>query len=190
MHKSFEENKRGLLRHELGHWLVARRHNFQVGKIEVRIDINGGRYNAYGTSTIFPVPTLTNECYFKDEIIDYLERRIRVLYAGPLAHVFHLQDEDVEADEVKQIIDKVGESDLRTVSELEVMLIGLSQNEDHTKVLWDKTIDDLLILKDKLYWMADKLANEVQNCGTPYPFELDDLEALERKFESDAEPVI
>jgi hypothetical protein len=106
-----------------------------------------------------------------------------------MAHVFHLSDEDVAADEVKKIIDKVGESDLRTVSELEVILICLSQNEDHMKVLWDKTIDDLLIVKDKLYWMADKLANEVQHFDTPYPFELDELEALECQFDSEAAPV-
>jgi hypothetical protein len=197
MNEDFKERRMLLLRHELGHWLVARHHKFAVGRIKVKVLMDRvGAYHPDGSSKIFPELTLTTDWNLKEEMIAYLESRMQVLYAGTAAQVIHL--EGLSPEETTEILQTDGGSDLRTIQELMPMLLGLTrgdaplgQSEEQRSEaiiirIWEETQHVVQSLKEKLFWMASELEQQVFRAGTGYKFPLDELEALERQFDSEA----
>lgn len=200
MDEDFEERRMLLLRHELGHWLVARHHRFAVGRIKVKVLMNRfGAYQPDGSSKVFPELTLTTDGDLKAEMIAYLENRMQVLYAGTAAQIMHL--EGLGPEETTEILQTDGGSDLRAIQELMPMLLGLTkgdapldQTEDQrsdaiVNKVWEDTQHVVHSMKAKILWIAGELEQQVIRAGTAYRFTLDELEALEHQFESEAAPV-
>lgn len=193
MSKTFEERRMLLLRHELGHWLVARHHGFKVGGIEVMVMFGQDNlYHPYGSSKVFPEPSLTSGNHLKDELITYLVHRMQVLYAGTIAQTIHI--DPLYDSERLDVLKTHGASDLRAVHELMPMLWGLNQESpedgqtkvDRIDVIIKKGLDDTHLVvagfKEKLFWMADRLAPKVPRTGEFFTIKLEDLVRLEREF--------
>ena len=56
MINDFYNYKKELIRHELGHWIVAKELGFKIGDIKLRISGEFGTYGHNGSSKIFPEP--------------------------------------------------------------------------------------------------------------------------------------
>jgi hypothetical protein len=66
-------------RHEYGHWVIARMLGFKPGEVTLRVLNKEGHHE--GTSSIDTYRPLART----EEILDYLERRMQILFAGALA---------------------------------------------------------------------------------------------------------
>ena len=200
MSDTFEERRMLLLRHELGHWLVAKHHNFTADRIKIQIIYRRPSYLPNGSSKIFPVPVLTADGDVTQELITYLEQRIQVLYAGTIAQTIHL--ENLSSDETTEILLTDGAEDFRVAQELQPMLLGLLRKSGAPHEQTDQELTDQITekawvdahlvidgIKAKLIWMADELGKRVQETGIAYRFELDELKTLERRFASESATV-
>lgn len=86
--KLWSEVQRKVLRHELGHWLVARKVGSDTGDITIMIrqPSLGHPPLQEGDSWVNPAPVIKNV----DDLTLYLEDRISVLYAGLAAQKYGL----------------------------------------------------------------------------------------------------
>lgn len=108
-----------LLQHEYGHYFSARALGFQTGSVTLRMFLAGGHV---GTSEVFLDMPLTGI----GAILDYLERRIVMLFSGVVAQ--HWNDHLLSIRYVPEgIFNDGGESDHEKIMELLTLHLNISQ---------------------------------------------------------------
>ena len=185
----FKETLMKVLRHELGHWLVARHLGFDVGDIEIeviKLDEKKGGANQYthrGSSKVFLEPTIKS---FSD-LHNYLDQRIQVLYAGVLAqtHRQNLNDE-----ELGNVIALDAQGDQDKIEELSILVRGWIRETDMDTAVLDKKTNEFITESwnkckasiAELYPTLGKMANELARTYKSEHrnlYKLDQLEKLE-----------
>jgi hypothetical protein len=181
-----------VLKHELGHWLMARHVGFRAGGIDITIHrIEGLRgtvsYSHEGSSTVYTAPVVKST----DDLKDYLEKRFQVLYAGIAAQI---HGQEMTPDESGQIMELDAGNDLRIIRELAPLLRGLiygaeispdSGEEQMREMLhpsWEKTQSLIGEFYPKIEWMANALAPYIERHGVKYPFNVSLIEDAENRF--------
>lgn len=185
----WSEVQRKVLRHELGHWLVARKVGFDTGDITITIRQQSQAHLPLqeGDSWVNPAPVIKNI----GDLTLYLEDRISVLYAGLAAQTHGLELDSVELGRIQE---QDAATDLRIIRELVPILRGTLHgprvdqetfsNEclEALTPLWERTQKLIAILYPKLDWMADQMGKKVISSNRTYVFTLRDLEALEQSY--------
>jgi hypothetical protein len=192
---SFREVRLKVLRHELGHWLVARHLGFKTGNIEITVHQNDGPrgskvYVQEGTSMVFPDPVIKNT----DELKTYLEQRFQILYAGTYAQV---HGQNLTEEEIDQVMEVDAGSDLRVIRELAPILRGMQfgaeqgaeeferQFQEITGPIKQKTQMLIAQLFPMIDWIATHLAPHVMKHGARYPFTPIHITDFEKLFPND-----
>ena len=191
---SFLDTRLAVIKHELGHWLVARHVGFNVDRIEVRVMLQtekGGakQYTQAGSSKVYPAPVITDTADLKA----YLEKRYQVLYAGIAAQI---HGEELTPVETGQRMERYAASDLKVIYELAPLLRGMIYGEevshDETQAqyqemlspIWERTQILIEDLYPQIVWMAKKLEVHVTRHDANYPFPLDLLEHLANEYKN------
>lgn len=187
--KAWSEVQRKVLRHELGHWLVARKVGFDTGDITIMIRQQSPAHPPLqeGDSWVNPAPVIKSV----EDLTHYLESRISVLYAGLAAQTHGLQLDPVELGRIQE---QDAATDLRIIKELVPVLRGtlhgprVDQETFSSECLevlgpiWESTKNTIAELYPKLDWMADQMGLRVISSNKTYVFALSNLEALEQSY--------
>jgi hypothetical protein len=99
-------------RHESGHLIVARSYGFSTGDIKLTTEEGGAVVELQPS-----VPTV-------DKIVEYLEKRIVVLYAGSLAE--SLVQKKVDGPKAIKFLNSTAKNDYAKVRELARVLAGIA----------------------------------------------------------------
>lgn len=191
----FKEVRLKVLRHELGHWLVARHLGFKTGNIEITVHQNDGPrgskvYVQEGTSMVFPDPVIAK----MDDLREYLEQRFQILYAGTFAQV---HGQGLTEEQIDQVMEVDGGADLKVIRELAPILRGMQFGPDKGDEEFEKQFleitdpikqkTQLLIaeLFPKIDWIATHLAPYVEKHGARYPFTPIHITDFEKLFPND-----
>lgn len=102
-----------VLRHEFGHWVIARAKGFSVGDIEIRKD------GAAAAVDLIPnIPDIAAG-------VQFIERRLIVLYAGATAEALTAQG--INFDKCKKLFETTATNDHAKIRELMRILVGMRQ---------------------------------------------------------------
>ncbi len=77
----------------MGHYVVARLMGFTTGSVS--IELKDYMYGVQGSAAIVPARPLRSI----DDVVDYLGRRVRVLYAGAIAETIETSNPNKQVDE-------------------------------------------------------------------------------------------
>lgn len=178
---TFEEYRMNVIRHELGHWLMAGHLKFKRGGIRIKILSNGIVYGHEGCVTVYPMHDLTSS----NSIQKYAEDRISILLAGVAAQL--LFENVVSAIRCKKLLDEYGADDNGKIEELTNIVRGIvkagsmsMENEiDHKKEIrtrcWVVAAEYLEKTKPILVHMSSCVADQITRANEEYSFEHDQL---------------
>lgn len=169
--------------HEAGHYIVARVLGFRTGSISLTItDLSGGHRAG---SEIIPACALSGD----ESIVDYLERRVIVLYSGALAESISNGQLDNDSA-LKSIRTGGGMRDYDKAREL----IQLIRNLKYQSAATEEEIQNGLDLIDNELWnraaaivetehllivgLGSRLASEMNFVGQSFTLSEEELESL------------
>jgi hypothetical protein len=169
--------------HEAGHYIAARVLGFKVGSISLTItDLLGG--HSAGSEITPACPLSGDEC-----IIDYLERRVTVLYSGALAE--SLSNDIIDNDYALNCIRAGGgKSDYDKARELIQLLRNIKYPNDIAEeeiqssldsidsYIWNKAAEIIQAEHKIIEGIGLRLASEVQHIGEPFVLSSDELDSL------------
>lgn len=176
-----------LARHEMGHWVIARRLGFVPCSVTALIHLNGGRD---GGSEII----LSENINSIEEIILYLERRIQVCWAGVVAEALGGGNTAVKVDPAyaRSLLKEAGgRTDAKVARELLHCLRNLRgaslQGDCATQFgaifsdLWGKTIDIVEQHSEIILALASNLSERIRGAGVSQKavFQAHEIEELE-----------
>lgn len=177
--------------HEVGHYIVARILGFKTGSITLTItDLLGGHRAG---SEIVPSCALSGN----QEIINYLERRVTVLYSG--AHAESLSNGQLnneyalecvrsgggvrDYDKVRELIQLIRNLKYPSASTEDEIQCGLSSIES---ALWNRAAAIVEVEHLLIEGLGDRLASEMKYVGQTFMLseeELDSLPVIRDRFE-------
>ena len=155
------EKAQSVLKHELGHHIVARELGFKVGGIQAKVFLGGGHD---GEATIeLPTPLRA-----KEDIVDYLQRRVQVLFAGVLAQ--QLQPNgvvEVASARDDEFVKNNGSQDFAKARELTHLLRDIlypddqteSEIQGHLTEIWEDLITRAVRIVEECHEMIEGLGN-------------------------------
>jgi len=185
----FKETLIKVLKHELGHWLVARHLGFAVGDIEISVHKleekkrGANQYVQNGSSRVIPEPMIKSF----DDLQNYLDKRIQVLYAGVLAQI---HGQGLNEQEVGAVIALDAPGDQKTIEELAILVQGwIREDNMDSDTLDEKTNEFITASWEKsqaciaeLYPKIEKMAAHMARAfipGRQNIFGFEDLVQLE-----------
>ena len=166
----FDIYKKDVIRHELGHWLAAKKLGFCVGDIGITIHENFSGFGYAGTANILP-------CHKIDDIEDlknYLRNRIAILFSGVLSQVMIKDEAEISSRLVEKLLASDGADDNSKIIELTHILRGvlysdnmssemeIQQRSEIMSSCWELACSNLEEYKD----LIDFLLNEIGKCVT------------------------
>lgn len=175
--------------HEAGHYIVARSLDFYSASISIEIKDYYGNHNA-GCAVDLTVPLKS-----KDDIINYLENRIKILYAGSLAEALNYKG--ISSEEGSKKIKESGKSDCDKARENIHLLRNILFPEDieSAKVqeeldeieerLWNETIRLVESNAEIIEILGRRLTQLVTDFTTKYELLTEDInkmKAIKDKF--------
>jgi ribosomal protein L20A (L18A) len=178
--KIFQDYKKAIIYHELGHWILAREFNLNAGDIKIKLYPMSMSIGYYGSAEISPQPSINN----LDELSNYLKNRIAVLLGGVLSEL--LLEENQTQETFNKLTKENGEDDNRKIVELLYIYSGISSNnkvenrkEQIKKIhqeCHDYTFNKIKNNKDIIEYLANKLSDIIKKNGQEYPFSKEQLE--------------
>lgn len=178
---TFDEYKMVVIRHEIGHWLMAEHLNFNRGGITIKITNNYHIYTHNGSATIYPMHNLTSH----ELIIKYLEDRISILFSGIIAQL--LFETDQSSKRSQELLDEYGADDSGKIEELTHIVRGITragtmsvENElDHKREIrekcWKTAATYIEKSKDILDKMSLRVAENIIKTNIKYELSFDQL---------------
>jgi hypothetical protein len=130
------------VRHECGHLVVARSLGFPTGGIHLSAAEAGASIDL-----LLSLKTI-------DEVLEFIERRVQVLYAGSLAE--SLVRKKIQNDAANRLLMSTAANDFAKVRELVRMWVGLR----HPEVTESKFQEKLTQVNERLYHKAVKLVED------------------------------
>jgi len=130
---NFTEYTIDVIKHEVGHWVVAKILGFKTGDITIQITHNGKLFGHEASANIRPEPEISNIT----DISSYLENRICILFAGVISQA--IGKTDISETSAADLLLADGASDYAKVTELVFICMGIKfygeiceQKEDRT----------------------------------------------------------
>jgi hypothetical protein len=169
--------------HEAGHYVVGRVVRFMMGDIELRFDDSQGHH--HGTTTIYLYENLRG----REEVLDYLRRRVMQLYAGVWAQSL-TEGGDVDEGEAYSFCVRGGLNDERLAREHMFTIRNLlhaiphsrkeceNQHDDIYFPLWKESGDLVKQYAKIIIAIADFSRTLVKEFGTTYTIKAVDIEAI------------
>jgi hypothetical protein len=170
-------------RHEVGHYIVGRALGLSMGEISIRLlDLNGSHR---GTVSISPEEELSTN----DDLVDWLQRRIKQLYAGVWAQSLG-KDSMVNAERATTFAKNGGQDDYSKAQ----MLIHIIRNirfkkpsaqselttqlEDIHHPLWDDTAALVQAEADLIIGLSDMIGSRLHHTNETCLLTEDELLAI------------
>jgi hypothetical protein len=164
--KALWDKARKLARHEIGHWVISRRHGFVAGDVTAKV-----AYNSHeGGSAIILMENVAS----LHDLSAYLERRIQVCWAGVLAEALGGGNTNVRVniDEACRLLEgSSAQVDRKVARELLQCLRNIkwecldgdhaNQLDTLAKDLWARTIDVVQEDADMICGVAGLLFNKL-----------------------------
>jgi hypothetical protein len=145
-------NAAALCRHEAGHHVVARLSSFRVGSIRLQVDLFGGRRS--GHSEVI----LASAVKCMAEVGNYLEKRVKILYAGAAAEA--LKGKRVDQTSAIEILHNAGgESDWARARDCVQLLRNIRSPQTTTNDEIQHQLDEL----DQMLW--SETVEMVERCA-------------------------
>lgn len=176
--------------HEVGHYIVAKILGFKTGAITLQItDLLGGHRAG---SEIVPACALSGD----QSIIDYLERRVTVLYSGALAESLSSGKLDNEYalnsmrtggamrdyDKGRELIQLIRNVKFTTAIDTEEIQAGLDLID---RELWNRAASIVEAEHLIIEGLGSRLASEINHVGQLFTLseaELDSLPSIQERF--------
>jgi len=171
-----------ITQHEVGHYIIARVYGFKTGELSLELTDYTGAHN--GGAVIELGQTLHNI----EDIQNYLEKRIIILFSGVLAE--NLEHEIIDEDKANTSLTEGGVNDYAKIREL----IHLLRNIKYPKSVSDeerqKELDEIwkslwqsakeLILKESklIVGVASRFASDIEFTNTKYTLTESDLKLI------------
>lgn len=180
---NYRQMIRRIGQHEVGHFIVARVLGFKTGSITLTItDLLGGHRAG---SEIIPSCALSGD----QEIIDYLERRVTVLYSG--AHAESLFEGQLNNEHALQCVQSGGGvRDYDKVRELIQLIRNLKYPSATTEYeiqsslssieneLWNRAAAIVETEHLLIEGLGDRLASEMKYVGETFTLSEEELDSL------------
>jgi hypothetical protein len=182
-------------RHEIGHWVAARRLGFGAGDVTAKI-MAYPKFGRQGTSEIM----LRCELLSIDDVIDYLERRIQICWAGAIAEALDVSNGrirdvaescPVEVEVASHLIEGAsGRTDANLADELLQLLSNLTRTPQTvdpverlhllSEILWRRTVELIEAESQLILTLAFEFARRIRSVGvnTVATFSVAQIEAM------------
>jgi len=174
---NFDLYKRIVIRHEVGHWAVAKLLGYEVGKIEIRIDHSPQGFGHHASAHIKLHPS------FKSirDIESFLINRVAILWAGII------YQSTVDERSVDEVRDTDGANDHQKLKELCFVIRGIrfpeqnSQEFEHEQLksindeCWNKAKQLIETNSDAIKRLANQIERKVSKCNVNFTVQLHDL---------------
>lgn len=192
MRPEFQRNALRVGKHEAGHFIVAAVLNFRVGRLFIEFKDRHGSYSGGAEISLY------TRCSDEKEILDYLRRRVKVLYAGALAET--LENGCVHYETALERIRIDAGSDQAKANELIQLIRNIqfggenceemvqAQLSEIDAALWKHAAEIVEREQAAIVGLGERLASEVKFIGRSYCItaaELRSLPALWRFFNVD-----
>jgi len=172
----FDEHKIDVIRHEVGHWVLAKYLGFKTGDIEIEILENNKFHGHNGAAKIFPEPDINN----LDTLYKYIDNRICILFAGVISQILEKNNSNERTAAI--LLETDGADDYKKIQELLFIARGVrfsgsiqeSSELDHRNLIqkecWEKS--DFLVKenKDLILFISKKIAQEIVLSNKCYLF--------------------
>ena len=174
---SFDNYKREIIGHELGHWVSAKHLGLNVGAIKIKID-TGARGQPFHSAAT----TIFIECNLNsvDDVYRHVANRISILFSGVLSQfIFTNQDNTTTA---KDLLQTYGQDDESKIYELLHIARGVKfsgkmskdneicQKKQISDECWSKSLEIVEKRKDEISFICQKISNELFMPGKWYCF--------------------
>ena len=116
---NFSEYAIDVIKHEVGHWIVANRLGFKTGNITIQIVQRGQSFWHEASTKIRPEPDVTNIT----DLLVYLENRICILFSGVISQV--LEKKNITSSTAADLLLTDGASDYEKILELIFIYRGI-----------------------------------------------------------------
>ena len=184
---SFATHKEHVIRHEVGHWVVAKLLGFQVGEIKIHIKQNhlGIYHEAHSHIDLHPVLKSLND------VEQFLLSRVSILWAGVMFQT------ESDKRKIEDILATDGVSDNNKLRELCYIIRGIrfpddtsQENElEQIQSIYDECWGNAALIhnenEDAINALVGEINNKVINSNHPYIFT---PETLESWFQLEVEP--
>lgn len=170
-----------VIRHEVGHWLMAGYLQFKRGGVRIKILSNSMGFGHEGSAKIYPMHDLTSLA----SIVTYVKNRISILYAGVAAQMIF--GDNGSSARSEKLLDEYGADDNSKIEELINIVRGIveagsmsMENEiDHKNEIrrqcWVTTAEYLQESELILAHISSCIASRVTQANEQYKFEHDQL---------------
>lgn len=178
---TFSEYKIDVIKHEVGHWVVAKLLGFKTGEIRIEIISNCSSMGHFAAATIRPEPDLNS----LDSLLRYIENRACILFAGVISQV--LDKPDKNETTAATLLDTDGADDKGKVKDLLFIARGIrfsgsiqeSTELDHINILqaeyWKKANELVINNEETILFISKKIAQIVSSRNKCYVFRDEEL---------------
>ena len=170
----FEEYKIDVIRHEVGHWVLAKCLGFRTGDIAIEILRHGNSYGHNGAATIFPEPDISN----LNALYEYIGNRICVLFAGVISQT--LEKFNINDTTAANLLEIDGTDDHNKIRELLFIARGikfsgsihesseLEQVDLIVKECWEKSDHLVKEHRTSILFISEKIMQQLVSSNKKY----------------------
>lgn len=186
----FHEYRSRVIRHELGHWIVARMLGFDVGGITIEILAGShGSLGHQGSAELFPMPAFSK----LEDVLRYTEDRIAILSAGVAAQAMF--ETGIDAAGIDALMATDGSVDRSNIQQLLHIARAIAHPDARTRDneleqinaiadrCWRRACEILETHRTRICGMATRLRGRVTRCDTRYAFSASELDEWWRMTE-------
>ncbi|MBS0368910.1 MAG: hypothetical protein JSS57_06905 [Proteobacteria bacterium] len=178
---AFSDYKIDVIKHEVGHWVVAKFLGFRIG--DIQIEILSDRRSLWHTATtkIQPEPDINN----LDSLLKYIEDRVCILFAGVISQV--LDKPNTNEETAANLLDTCGADDNGKIKDLLFISRGItysgsileSNKIDHINAIqsqyWKKANELVRKNANTILFISEKIASVVDSRNKRYLFRQEEL---------------
>ena len=167
-----------ICRHEVGHYIVAKQLGFKMNGINIKIIDNRGCHDAENNLELY------RKLRTMKDILNYLDDRIQILYAGALAQ--SLSNGAVNTDHAEKYFEYGSDHDQKKALELVEIIrnIRYPDSDENTAIkeieqirreLFSKTQNVVVSNERIICKLSQKLDSEIHQLGETYDFSEDKI---------------
>jgi hypothetical protein len=187
MGKAFFDLSLPVAKHEASHYVASRFLGFKTGYCSIKVFFDGSHDGS--SEIIFLTPS-------SEEMVDFIERRVQVLFAGSLGQTLNAGNVDTKFA-IKWLTEQGGKFDYDKANGLiqKLCSIRYSGEADHEKIkhqfneifndLWNRTTKLVVAEHQAIEALGRLLASKVNNFNEEFKIEAEEIECLPEIIELD-----